>query len=87
MEKQIQTLKEQVKHLSLFEPNFYLVTELGKLTVQDLEMKKLQESLDKAKQEMQEKYKALEQSLAKNESLKQQLKLAKDSLIEAKHFI
>ena len=49
MEKKMQTLKDQVEKLSLSNPNFSLVIELGKLTVQDLDMKKVQESLDKAK--------------------------------------
>ena len=50
-------------------------------------MKKLQEILDKDKQEMQEKDKSLEQSISKTESLKQQLKLVNDSLMEGKQLI
>lgn len=87
MEKKIQTLKEMVEQLSLSDPNFSLVTELGKLTFQDLDMKKLQESLDKAKQELKEKDKALEQIQDEKEYLKHQLKLVEDSWMEEKHFI
>lgn len=48
LEYQIQSLKSQVKQLSLAVPNFSLVSELGKLLVKYLESKKLQEDLNKA---------------------------------------
>ena len=47
----------------------------------------MREYLNKAKQDLQEKDKALEQSSAENESLRRQLEATKNSLIEAKHLI
>lgn len=87
LEHHIQSLKTQVEQLSLVDPNFSLVSELGKVPVKDLEFKKLQEDLNKVKQDLQEKGKSLEQSSAENEFLRRQLETAKDSLIEEKHLI
>ena len=57
------------------------------MAVKYLELKKLQEDLNKAKQDLQEKDKALEQSSVENESLRRELETTKNNLIEAKHFI
>ena len=43
--------------------------------------------MNKAEHDIQERNKALEESLTKQESLKQQLKAVKDSLIDVKHII
>ena len=52
-----------------------------------MQFKNLQEYLSKAKKDIQEKYKALKQSSTENVFLRQQLEIAKDSLIEAKQMI
>ena len=52
-----------------------------------MEFKKLHDNLNKDELEIQEKDKELEESLAKQESLKQQLKYAKYNLVDAKHII
>lgn len=87
LEYQIQSLKTQVELLSLVDPNFSLVSELEKLLVKDLEFKKLQEDINKAIQDLQEKDKFLEKSLPENESLRRQLEATKNRLVEAKHLI
>lgn len=71
LENQIQILKNEIEQLSLVDPNFSIATELGKLSVKDVEMKALQEDLAKAKQDILEKDKLLKESLASQELLTQ----------------
>ena len=73
--------------MSLTDPNFSIAIELGKLSVKDLELKNLQYDLTKAKQNILEKEKILNDNLDNQESLKQQLESMKDSLSDAKHII
>ena len=63
LENHVQSLKKQVEQLSLTDPNFSIATKLGKLSVKDLELKTLQEYLTKAKQDVLEKEKLLNDSL------------------------
>ena len=87
LESQIQILKNEVEQMSLVDPNFSIATELGKLSVKDMEMKTLQEGLAKAKQYILEKDKLLKEILSNQELLTQQLRSTKDSLIDAKYII
>ena len=87
LESQIKLLKDQVDQLSLSDPNFSLVTEIGKLSVKYLEFKKVQEEFEKAKQDIVDKDKLLSDSLAEKENLKKKLDSVKESLIDAKHII
>jgi len=80
LENQVMILKYQVDKLSLSDPNFSLVTEIGELAIKDLEFKKVQEELEKAKQEIKDKDKSLLDNLAKKETLKRQLDLVKIEL-------
>jgi len=52
LEDQIKLLKEQVDQISSSDLDFNLATELGKLSVKDLELKKMQDELHLAKQEV-----------------------------------
>ena len=55
LENQVKLLKDKVDQLSLSVPNFSLVKEIGELLVQDLEFKKVQEELEKVKQDFIDK--------------------------------
>ena len=41
LENQVESPKKQVQQLSLTDPNFSIATELGKLSVKDLDLKTL----------------------------------------------
>ena len=45
LENQVKLLKDKLEQFSLFDPNFSLVTEIGELSVKDLECKKVKEEL------------------------------------------
>jgi phosphotransferase system IIB component len=47
LENQVKLLKDKVDQLSLSNPNFPLVTNIGELSIKDLEFKKVQEELEK----------------------------------------
>ena len=87
LENQIQILKNKVEQMSLFDPNFSITSELGKLSIKDMELKTLQEDLAKARQDIFENHKLLKEILANQELMTQQLRLVKDILIEAKYII
>ena len=55
--------------ISSSNPKFNLTIELGKLSVKDLELKKMQDELHLAKQEVQEKQKLLTEALADRDRL------------------
>ena len=55
LEQQIHNLKEQVEHLSMANRDFSLVSELAELSMSDVEFKKLQDDLNKEKQDIEEK--------------------------------
>ena len=69
------------------DPNFSIANELGKLSVKDMEVKTLQEDLAKAKQDTLEKDRLLQEILANQEPLTQQLRSANNSLVDAKYII
>ena len=49
LEGQIKLLKDQVSLLSSFDPNFSLASELGNLSVKEVEFNKIQEELETTK--------------------------------------
>ena len=55
MEHEIQLLKSQVEKQYLADPTFSIASELGELTVSNLELSKLQEDLDQIKQKLEDK--------------------------------
>lgn len=87
LEQEIHLLKGQVEKLSLVDPTFSIVSELGKLTITNLELRNLLEELDQIKQNHVEKVNQLKESLETREMLTQQVRLAKDVLAEAKQII
>ena len=73
--------------LSFSDPIFTLVTELGNLSVKDLELRKIQEELQKAKQDILDKDKLLTESSIDKENLKRQVDSFKQTLIDANYLI
>ena len=80
-------LKGQVEKLSLADPTFSIAFELGELIVTNLELNNLHEELDQIKKNLVEKDNQLKESLETQEMLTQQVRLAKDVLVEAKQVI
>ena len=80
MEQEIQLLKSQVKKLSLADPTFSIASELGELTVSNLELSKLQEELGQIKQKLEDKDNQLKECRKTQEMLTQHVRLTKDVL-------
>lgn len=77
-------LKEKVHQLYISYPILTLAIKLGNLSIKDLELKKVQEELQKAKQDISNKDKLWAESSADKENLKRQVDAARQSLIDAK---
>ena len=52
LEDQIKDLKEKVDQLSIADPNITMAFELGNLSVKELELKKVKEEIEEAKQDI-----------------------------------
>ena len=65
LENRVKLLKDKVDQMSLSDPKFSFVTEIGELSIKDLEYKKVKEELKKVKQDVSDKDKSLSDSLAK----------------------
>lgn len=87
LEQQIQLLQGQVENMSLANPSFSIASELGELSVTNLELRNAQDELDQAKQDILVKENLLKESLVAQELLTQQVRPAKDILTKAKHGI
>ena len=87
LESQIQILKNEIEKLSFTDHDFSIANELGKLSVKDMEVNPLQENLEKAKQDVLDKDKLLQESIENQESLTQQVRLASNNLNDAKHIV
>ena len=70
LEDQVKLLKEKVDQLSITDPSLTLASELGNLSVKELELRKVQEQLQKAKWDTLDKDKLLVESSANKENLK-----------------
>ena len=73
--------------MSLTDPSFSIASKLGELLVTNLELRNLHDELDKAKQDILEKDNLLKESLVAQEVLTQQVRSAKDIIVEEKHAI
>ena len=69
LEQQIQLLKVQGENMSLTNPSFSIASELGELSVTNLDLRNLQDELEKAKQDILENDNLLKESLAAQEVL------------------
>ena len=81
---QLKTTKEKVDQSKA---NSSQILDLKRIWVKDQNIKKLQYGSDKINQEIQEKGKALEQSISEKYFLQQQLQLTEQSLIESKYLM
>ena len=71
MEHEIHLLKGHVDKLSLTNPTFFIASELGELTITNLEFRNLQEELEQIKQNLLEKDNLLKENLEAYEMLTQ----------------
>ena len=84
LEDQVELLKEKVDHLSVTDPSLTLETILGNLSVKELELRKVQEELQKEKQDILDKDKLLAESSGNKENLKRQVDAIRQALMDAK---
>ena len=84
LEDQIKTLKEKVDEMSITDPSITMASELGNLSVKELELKKVQDELEEAKQDILDKDKLLVESSADKENLKRWVDSIRKALKDAK---
>ena len=84
LEDQVKILKVKVDQLSIFDPSLTLVIELWNFSVKEIELRKIQEELQKAKQEILDKDKLITEILVDKENLERQVDSVKQALIDAK---
>ena len=70
-----------------YDPNFSIASELGNLSVKEVEFNKIQEELETTKQDIFEKAKLLTESLDDKDNLKKKMDSIKQSLIDANHMV
>ena len=70
LQDQVNILKEKVDQMPINDPSLTLASELGNLSVKELELRKVRVELQKAKQDILDKDKLLTKSSAYKENLK-----------------
>ena len=73
LKDQIKALKEKVDKITIVDPSISLASELGILSIKELELKNAQEELEEVKQSMLDKTKLLAKSSTENENLRKQV--------------
>ena len=73
--------------MSITDPSLTLASELGNLSVKEIEMKKVQEEMEEAKKDILDKDKLLAESFADKENLKRQVEVVRQSLKDAKSLL
>lgn len=84
LENQIKTLKEKVNQMTIIDPSLTLASELGNLSVKEIELKKVQGELEEAKKHILDKDKLLVESSTDKENLKRQVDSLRQALKVAK---
>ena len=74
LEDQIKALEEKVDKMSITNPSLSLVSDLGRLSIKELELKNSQEEIEEAKQSLLNKDKLLVESSTENENIRRQVK-------------
>ena len=80
-------MKEKVDQMSVIDPSLTLASELGNLSVKDLEVKKVQEEMQEAKKDILNKDKLLAEIFADKENLKRQVEVVTQALKDAKSLL
>ena len=73
--------------MSIVDPGITLAFELGNLSVKELELKKLQDEIEEAKQDILEKEKLLADSSVEKENIQRQVEASRQALKDAKSLI
>lgn len=84
LEDQVKILKEKVDQLSIVDHSLYLASELGNLSIKELELRKVLEALQKEKHDILDKDKLLVERSTDKENLKTQIHAVKEALMDAK---
>ena len=87
LEDQIKALKEKVDKMSIADPSITLASELGNLSVKELELKKVQEELKEAKHDILDKDKLLAESSVEKENLQRQVEAGRQALKDTKFLL
>ena len=69
--------------MTIVDPNLSLASELGSLSVKELELKNAQEELEEIKKNLLDKIKLLTESSIENENLRRQVEASRQSLNDA----
>ena len=87
LEDKIKYLKDKVDKMSIADPSIYLASELGILSVKELELKKVQDELEEAKKSVLDKDKLLAESLTNTNNLQRQVKPIRHALKDTKFLL
>ena len=87
LKDQIKDLKEKVDQMSIADPSITLASKVGNLLVKELELKKVQEELEEAKQDILDKCKLLVESFAEKDNLRRQVEAIRQELKDAKSLL
>ena len=84
LEDQIKALKEKFDNMTIVDQSLSLASELGNLSVKELELKNAQEELIEVKRTLVDKIKILVETSTKNENLRRRVEAGKQALKDAK---
>ena len=84
LEEQVKLLKEKIDQGSSVDPSFSLASELGNLSIKDIELKKAQDELHLVRKQVQDKEALLKDATTKNTRLQNIISSFKQALIELK---
>ena len=87
LEDQIKALKEKVDNMTIVDRSLSLASELGSLSVKELELKNAQEDLVEVKKTLADKIKLLTETSTENENLRRQVEVGKQSLKDTKFLL
>ena len=87
LEDQIKALKDKVDNMTIVDPSLSLASELGSLSVRELESKNAQEDLAEVKKTLIDKIKLLTETSTENDNLRRQVEAGKQYLKDTKFLL
>ena len=87
LEDQVKDLKEKVDQLCIIHSSLTLALDLGNLLVKELELRKVQEDLQKSKKDILDKDKLLVESSVDKQNLKRQVDVSRQTLMDSKSLL
>ena len=87
LEDQIKSLKEKVDNMTIVDPSLSLASELGRLSIKELELKNAQEEVVEVKKTLADKVKLLTKTSTENENLRRKVEAGNKYLKNTKFLL